>query len=107
MKVAYISGAYRSYLPNGKVNPSGIYDNIQEARKVAIKYWKLGYAVICPHTNTAMMDGACDDQIWIKGDIELLRRSNIVVMLPNFEQSEGARRELVEACLCDLEIIYE
>jgi len=91
MKVVYISGSYRSKTING------VYENIQAARKEALKWWKEGYAVICPHMNTALMDGACDDSVWLKGDLELLRRSDMVVMLEGWEESEGAKAEYREA----------
>jgi hypothetical protein len=87
MKIAYISGPYRADSPNG------IYHNIQKARKVAIKYWGKGYAVICPHLNTAFMDGACPDHVWLEGDVEILKRCDLVVMMKGWEKSEGARHE--------------
>ncbi len=96
--VVYISGAYRSDSING------IYENIQKARAEAIKWWKKGYAVICPHLNTAFFDGVCHDDTWIKGDLELVRRSDIIVMLPGWEQSEGAVREYHEAVISELVI---
>jgi len=85
MQVVYISGAYR-----GNKKPDTIFENIYKARLAAKKYWSRGYAVICPHMNTAFMDGACEDNIWIDGDLELLKRSDIIVMLPTWEKSEGA-----------------
>jgi len=101
MKVAYISGAYR----NKSVN--GIYENIQRARAVALKYWGKGYAVICPHLNTAFFDGTCHDETWINGDLEFVRRSDTIVMMQGWENSEGAHRELAEAQMHDKEIIFE
>ena len=101
MEVVYISGAYRSDTKNG------VYENIQKARKVALKYWKLGYAVICPHMNTAFMDGACSDDTWLNGDLELLRRSDIVVMMPGWQDSAGAKEEHSLVMGLDKMIIYE
>lgn len=102
MKVVYISGKYRS-----QDGINGIYENIQAARAESIKWWKDGYAVICPHMNTAFMDGAADDSVWLKGDLEFVRRSDIIVMLNDWEDSEGARAEHEEAIDCGLEIIYQ
>jgi len=101
MKVVYIAGPYRS-----KDGPNGIYENIQRARTEAIKWWRQGYAVICPHMNTALMDGACADEVWLDGDLELIRRCDIVVMLPRWKESEGATAEHNEARLHAKEIIY-
>jgi len=66
MKVAYISGPYRA------ATVHGVVENIRRAERVALKYWQLGYAVICPHTNTALFDGAAPDDVWLAGDLELL-----------------------------------
>ena len=33
----------------------GVAQNIQKARDVALRLWKLGYAAICPHSNTAFL----------------------------------------------------
>ena len=49
MKLAYIIGPYRA---------DTIYQikkNIEKAEETALKYWKKGYAVICPHLNTAFL----------------------------------------------------
>ena len=102
MKVAYISGAYR-----GDGKPNSIFENIAIARQYALKYWRKGYAVICPHMNTAMMDGTCCDEVWLEGDLELLRRCDIIVMLPGWEESEGAKIEYLEAVRLGLKIIEE
>jgi len=101
MKLAYISGAYRS-----KDGINGVFENIIRARTVALQYWQKGIPAFCPHMNTAFMDGAAHDSVWLDGDLEMLRRCDIVVMLPNWEQSEGATAEHAEAKRCGLEINY-
>ncbi len=88
MKVAYVSGPYRS-----QDGPNGILANIVAARAVAIELWRMGYAVICPHTNTALMDGAADDSVWLAGDLEILKRCDLIVMVPGWEESKGAISE--------------
>jgi len=100
MKIVYISGPYRS----GSIN--GIHDNIEAARAEALRWWKRGHAVICPHCNTAYMDGAADDSVWLAGDIEILKRCDIIVMMKTWRRSEGAILELAEAKKAGLEIIY-
>jgi len=101
-KVVYISGHYR-----GDGKPNTIHDNIEKARSVALEFWAKGLAVICPHTNTGYMDGACNDSVWLEGDIEILRRCDIIVMMPDWQSSEGAVAEWQEAVKCKLEIIYQ
>jgi hypothetical protein len=101
MKLAYIAGPYRT--GHGRT----VFENIQAARAVAVKYWKLGYAVICPHSNTAFFDGLCPDDTWIEGDLEMLRRCDVVVMMKSWRQSAGARKEFRLACRLKKEIIEE
>lgn len=87
MEVAYLAGKYR-----GKT-VSEIEENIALARRGAKKLWRDGYAVICPHMNTAFMDGVVDDDRFLLGDIEIINRCDVVFMLPNWKESEGAKRE--------------
>lgn len=101
MKVVYIAGKYRSK------SVYGIKENIDKAEKVAIKYWKLGYAVICPHKNTAFFDGAAPDSVWLMGDLEFIRRSDVVVMMTGWKNSVGATKEHDLAIKLRKEVIYE
>lgn len=88
MKIAYVAGSYRADTVNG------IHDNIERARAVAVELWRMGYAVICPHLNSAMMDGVVPDHRFIDGDIEIVRRAaDCIIMLPGWEYSDGSVRE--------------
>ncbi len=91
--VAYVSGPYRG------AHASEIVENIRKAREVALQLWKLGYVVICPHSNTALFDGALGikDETWLEGGLELRRRSDLVVLLPEWRRSRGAFLERAEA----------
>ena len=100
MKLAYISGPYRA------ATVHGILENIRRAEAVALRYWQTGYAVICPHKNTALMDGACYDHVWLEGDLEILSRCDVVVMMPGWERSEGAKAERQRAIDLGLELVY-
>ena len=100
MKVAYIVGPYRAK------TVSGIAQNIQTAEKYAIKYWRRGYAVICPHKNTAFFDGECPDEVWLEGDMEFLRRSDVVIAIPGWEDSKGSVKEIKMARKLKKKIIY-
>jgi len=101
VRVAYIAGSYRAKTVHG------IVENIRNAEAVAIKYWKLGYAVICPHKNTALLDGVLPDEVWLAGAIELLKRSDIIVMSKGWERSTGSVAEHKLAKELGMEIIYE
>ncbi len=100
MKVAYISGPYRAK------DIHAVVQNIRQAERAAIHYWQEGYAVICPHTNTALMDGAVKTRRILAGDLELLRRADLVVMLPGWTGSRGSRREYNEAKKHGIEITW-
>ena len=101
LKVAYIAGPYRAS------TPFQIQRNIREAAEIALKYWKLGYAVICPHTNTALFDGEAPDNVWLEGDLELIRRSDVIVMTPRWRDSSGARAEYESAVSLGIDVYFE
>jgi nucleoside 2-deoxyribosyltransferase len=84
--IIYLSGPYR-----GKVE-----ENIKAARKVAIELWEDGYTVICPHLNTANFEKDCliKDESYLSGDFEILSRCDAMIVLPNFEHSEGTLEEI-------------
>ena len=87
MKLAYVAGPYRSD------SESGVVANIRRAEDVAIGLWQMGYAVICPHKNTALFGGLCPDDTWLRGDLEMLLRCDLIVLTPDWEKSSGARAE--------------
>lgn len=91
MKAAYVAGPYRSATIRGTV------ENIRAAEGVALDLWRFGYAALTPHLNTALFDGACDDSVWLAGSLELLRRCDLVVVLPGYELSDGSMAEVNEA----------
>lgn len=101
MKVIYIAGPFR-----GK-NHWEIEQNIRRAECLALEVWRLGAAVICPHTNTRFFDGAADDSVWLSGDFELLRRCDAVLLTPDWIKSTGARAEAEYADLCRIPVFYE
>ena len=101
MKLVYVAGKYRDS------TPFKIAANIRVAAEVALKWWKRNCAVICPHMNTAFFDGEADDSVWLKGDLEMISRCDIIVMLPNWRNSHGAMVEHNVAAAEHKEIIYE
>jgi Domain of unknown function (DUF4406) len=87
MLVAYVAGPYRA------THLRSVDDHIAAARRVAVELWRRGYAVVCPHLNTAHFDGVVDDAVFLAGDLAILDRCDLVVMAPRWEESEGARGE--------------
>jgi len=78
---------------------------IEAARAIAVQLWCLGFAVICPHLNTAFLDGACPDDVWLAGDLVMLRRCDLVVMVPGWERSVGATAERDEALSRNIPVV--
>lgn len=91
MKIVYLIGPYRGS------TPWVVTRNIERAREVAAKLWALGIPVICPHTNTGMMDGVADDNVFLRGDLEMLRRCDAALVIGNIARSEGSQGEVLEA----------
>ena len=101
MKVVYIAGPYRAKTP-WKTSA-----NIRAAGEVGLKYSKMGYAAIGPQMNTAHMDGELPDQFWLDSTMALMKKCDIVVMMKNWKESEGARNEQKEAIDSCMEIVYD
>ena len=87
MKIIYIAGPYRA--PTER----GLEDNIRHAEEAAIRLWRLGWAVICPHKNSSHFGGIIPDDNFIEGDIEILKRCDAIYLLSNWHYSTGARME--------------
>lgn len=103
MKVVYVAGPYRANTMRGVV------ENIRRAEAIAYEFWRAGYAVLCPHMNTAMFDGEISNQQFVAGDLEMLRRlkPEIVFMLRGWEKSEGAKAERDLAIELRYNIVHE
>lgn len=100
MKLAYVAGRYRADTVRG------IVENIRAAEAVALELWRLGFAVICPHKNTSMFDGAAPDSVWLQGDLVMLGRCDLVVMVPGWESSKGACAERERAEMLEINVRY-
>ncbi len=87
MQIVFICGPYRARTVFGRLL------NIYRARKEAIRFWKMGFAVICPHSNSALFDGKCRDEIFLEGCLEMVRRSDIIALMPGWSVSSGAQEE--------------
>lgn len=101
MKIAYIAGPYRAE------NWEGVKRNIAHARRVAVRYWRLGYAVFCPHLNSAHLDDVVPDEVFLAGDIAILKRCDVVVAMKTWSKSKGAAREIELADELQIEVIYD
>ena len=81
----YLAGPYRG----------NTEENIRIADEVSRELWAKGHYVICPHKNSSGFEH--DTRISIEhilnGDIFMLSKCDAIVILPNWDQSEGAKIE--------------
>lgn len=91
MRVIYIAGPFRG--------PSAwaIEQNIRAAEGLALEVWRLGAAALCPHTNTRFFQNAAPDDVWLSGDLEMLRRCDAILTTADWQRSVGAVAEVAEA----------
>jgi nucleoside 2-deoxyribosyltransferase len=101
VKIIYIAGKYRG------PNAWAVEQNIRAAEEVAAKVWAAGLVALCPHANARhMLEGVCSEEHALAGTLELMRRCDAVVLVPNWRDSAGARAEVAEAMRLGLPIIY-
>lgn len=100
MKVVYVAGPFRG--------PSAwdIECNIRRAETLALEVWRLGAAALCPHTNTRFFQNAAPDDVWLKGDLELLKRCDAMILTEDWGRSSGARAERDYALELGLPIFF-
>jgi len=101
MKLAYVAGPYRAK------TKLGVILNIIRARRVAKKLWKMGYAVICPHMNSALMDNIAPVNTFLDGYIEILKRCDVLVLQGKWKQSAGTLKEIEIAKQYEIQIESE
>lgn len=91
MKVIYVAGPYKASTERGVV------ENIYRAEDVGIKLWQAGFVALVPHMNTMLFGGICRDEIFLSGDLELMRRCDAVMLVKGWEKSKGTLEEIKEA----------
>lgn len=93
MNLVYISGKY-----SGETQEE-VNKNIEEAEKYAIELANRNVGFICPHLNTRNFEqkSTADYEFYMDMYLELVSKCNGILMLPRWEGSSGARRELKKA----------
>ncbi len=101
MKLIYIVGAY-----SGDTKK-----NIEDAEYVSISLIRQGFSVMCPHKNTSgyekYEDGKITYDTWLKMDLEILSRCDVIYVMKNSTNSNGAKKEIEHAQKLGIPIIYE
>lgn len=100
MKLIYVAGPFRG------ANSWEMECNIRRAETLALEVWKAGMACICPHTNTRFYQGVTEDNVWLDGDLEILRRCDAILLTPDWTRSYGARAEAQFAVARKIPIFY-
>jgi hypothetical protein len=98
LPLIYIAGKFRG------PTPYDVRRNVEAARDAGLYVARLGGYPVIPHTMTADFDKQLDDQFWLDGTMELLRRCDAVCLIHNWSFSQGARAEKAEAVRLDLPI---
>jgi hypothetical protein len=101
MKV-YIAGPYT---PKDGRNETRL-SNIRQAADAAKRLIQLGHFPFCPHTMTVGWEDACSYEEFSHFGLAWLQTCDAILLLPDWEQSPGARREHEEAVTFGLSIIY-
>jgi len=91
VRLVYIAGPYRA------PTPWGVRCNIRNAEDLAAKVHAAGMFAVCPHANSAHMEGVADDEHFLVGTLELMRRCDAVILTQNWRSSSGALAEVAEA----------
>ena len=97
MKLVYIAGKYSG------LNFNKVELNIRKARNTALQLIKevgnKGYFPVTPHMNTSHFEEwegifkGIDYEYWLQGCHELLKNCDILLLLDNWEDSNGAKEE--------------
>jgi len=94
IKLVYLAGPYRADTRWDEES------NVRRAEEVAYLVAQTGAFPVTPHANTRpYFADAQPPEFWLAATLELMRRCDIVVMLPGWSRSEGAKAERVEAML--------
>lgn len=101
MKVVYVAGPFRG------ATPWDVAENVRAAERVALEVAKCGAMPLCPHTNTAHFGGQLTGQFWIDGTMELLKRSDAIIMVNGWEESSGSQDERAWALSVSLPVFYQ
>lgn len=88
MKVIYIAGPYTA--------PTNwqIQENINRAMAAGKLVAEMGAMPLIPHSNTPLIfHGINNGQFWYDGTMELLRRSDAIMLIEGWQNSKGAVEE--------------
>lgn len=100
MKITYVAGPYTA------PNAWAIEQNIRVAEAAGHYVVECGGMPIIPHANTRFFHGLKTPEFWYEGTLELLRRSDAILLFTGYEKSRGAMAEHREAVQLEMPIFY-
>lgn len=103
--IVYISGKY-----TGNTSEE-IERNIAHARNTAVRVWKAGFFAHTPHMNTAFFEkeprlAHIKKEDYVERDLWILGRCDVILMLDNWAESEGAKQEKAYAERMGIPVLY-
>lgn len=84
MKVIYVAGPFRA------ATPWRVEQNVRRAEELALEVWKMGHAAICPHTNARFFSGEAPDEVWLEGDLAILKKCDAIIFVEGWKESSGS-----------------
>jgi nucleoside 2-deoxyribosyltransferase len=86
----YIAGPFRG------ADPWQVAENVRRAERVAVWCAQHGLHFLCPHTMCSNFDqlSGVTDQFWIDMTLEMLRRSDLVLLVEGWRSSLGTQGEI-------------
>ena len=91
MKLIYVAGPFRAS------SSWGIELNVRRAEALGLEVALAGAMPVIPHKNTQHFHGIGADGFWLEGALEIMRRCDAVIVVPNWEDSPGTQGEVREA----------
>ena len=107
-KVIYVAGPFRAVNRDGSPDMFRVQQNVMRAMALGLEVWKRGAVALVPHGNTWCYTGAAGlpDEVWLDGDLELVRRSDAVLLAEDWARSRGAYQEQALAHTLNLPVFY-
>ncbi len=102
MVLCYVAG------PFSAKTRAGVEENIRRAVLAGIEVARCGAMPVIPHANTAHPEFEVVQPytFWIEGTMALLLACSVVLMVPGWEASSGARGERDEALRHGMPVFY-
>ncbi len=87
MKVIFVCGPYRANSHHEFIL------NVRKVEAVGCQIWREGAVAICPHLNSFMFSGLCDEDVFLRGYCEVVKRCDALILFPEWIKSVGACSE--------------